>query len=134
VVIEVAFRAVPEKHRSGGFGYTGRADITLTSYGLRADELKVIFSQLEQDALTDLMAFSGSNDTEDFQKLVRLIQEMVEDARVPSPDKPSDGGNPFSALLSLVASWFRPKGEVVLFNRKMIKSLLLITSEVRTRL
>ena len=109
VVIEAAFRAVPEKHRSGGFGYTGRADITFTSYGLRADELKIISSQLEQDALTDLTAFSGSNDTEDFQRLFRLIEEIVEDAKVPSPDKPSDGGNPFSTLLSLVASWLRPK-------------------------
>lgn len=111
VVVEVGFRALPEKHRSGGFGYTGRADITLTSYGLRADELKVISSQLEQDALTDLLAFSGSNGAEDFQKLVRLTEEMVENVRVPSPDKPSDSGNPFSALLSLVASWFRPKKE-----------------------
>ena len=111
VVIEVTFRVVPAKHRSGGFGYTGRADITFTSYGLRADELKVISSQLEQDALTDLMVFSGSDDTEDFQRLFRLIEEIVEDAKVPSLDKPSDGGNPFSALLSLVASWFRPKEE-----------------------
>lgn len=111
VVIEVAFRAVPEKHRSGGFGYTGRADVTFTSYGLRADELKVISSQLEQDALTDLMAFSGSNDTEDFQRLFRLIEEIMEDAKVPSLDKQSNGDNPFSVIFSSVASWFRPKEE-----------------------
>ncbi len=114
VVIEVAFRAVPEKHRSGGFGYTGRADITFTSYGLRRDELKALSSQLDQDALADLMTFSGSNDTEDFQKLVRLIEEMVEDEGVQSLDKQSDDGNPFSALLSLVTSWFHPKEEAAI--------------------
>ena len=62
LILELKFRAAPERTAGGAYGYRGRFELTLTSYALNADELAALRRELDRDNLdTTLRALGGDS-------------------------------------------------------------------------
>ncbi len=97
LVIEVMFRTSPEQPHGGGFQHRGRIEITLTSYALRDDELRLLQAQREREDLRRMVGAVGVMDERTLTELENDLNRLV----MPSEDvsEPvSEDTNPFSAL------------------------------------
>ncbi len=99
LILELKFRAAPERTAGGAYGYRGRFELTMTSYALNADEVVALRRQLDRDNLdTTLRALGGDSGkviTELVQHVETLVARPVKE-KEPEPDDP----NPFTSLLA----------------------------------
>jgi hypothetical protein len=103
LVVEVTFRTAPEQARGGGFHHRGRIEITLTSYALREDELRLLQVERERE---DLRQMVGAVSVVDEQTLTHLEEELNR-LVMPAPnvsEPASEDTNPFAALWIAVKS------------------------------
>lgn len=108
LLAEIVFRAIPEQARTGGFVYRGRAEITLTSYALRQDELEPLQLVLEQTGIQRLLKQLGSREA-DMQKIFSFLEESRREPPEQVPAK-SDVG-PFQALWAAAKELVMPSGD-----------------------
>jgi len=106
ILVELRFRALPERPRQGGYLFRGRLEITFTSYALNEDELKALKEELEKDDLGDVFrAVAGSTDKELSQLQAELAEFLGDERHLSRPEtKAGDESqdiNPFSALFSI---------------------------------
>jgi hypothetical protein len=86
LIIEWKIRAAPERNSSGGYGYRGRFDLTLTSYALNADELAVLHQELNREDLDELIHSVGDDSARTLQDLVKEIDSLInEPSKYPRP-------------------------------------------------
>jgi hypothetical protein len=103
LVVEAIFRTTPDQARGGGFHHRGRVDITLTSYALREDELRLLQAERERE---DLRWMVGAVGIMDDRALASLEEELNRLARPPDKAAPlaSQDTNPFAALWGALKS------------------------------
>jgi hypothetical protein len=99
LVLELKFRAAPERTAGGAYGYRGRFELTLTSYALNADELAALHRELDRDNLDTtmraLVGDGGNAITELIKQVETLVAGPVKE-KEPEPDDP----NPFTSLFA----------------------------------
>lgn len=112
IVVEFTFRAAPERAGQQGYGFRGRVQITLTSYALTSDELKILRRDLDRDNISDVMkAIEGATD-ESIGRLAEDLDEFLNDKPFDLEEKKnSQETNPFSALFSIFVPEKKEKKE-----------------------
>lgn len=106
ILVELRFRALPERARQGGYLFRGWLEIVFTSYALNEDELKALKEKFEKDDLGDVFrAVAGTTD-EGLSQFQADLAEFLGDERhlSRSETKAADESqdiNPFSALFSI---------------------------------
>jgi len=142
-VVEVNFRSTPTKvgqhHR-----YTGKAEITFTSYALNDDELALLRNQLEKDDLGDAMKFIEGATEESLKQIKDDIEEFIGEGEKKEEEeekkkKEAEETNPFSALFSFFTKPKEEKKEKALWPivkdgdyEKVIRSGAIIDARRRT--
>ena len=99
LILELKFRAAPERTAGGAYGYRGRFELTLTSYALNAGELAALRRELNRDNLDTTMRALGSESGKFITELVQHVETLVAGPvkeKEPEPDDP----NPFTSLFA----------------------------------
>ena len=99
LILELKFRAAPERTAGGAYGYRGRFELTLTSYALNGDELAALRRELDRDNLDTTMRALGGNSGKAIAELVKQVETFVAGPvkeKGPEPDDP----NPFTSLFA----------------------------------
>ena len=99
LILELKFRAAPERTAGGAYGYRGRFELTLTSYALNADDLAALRRELDRDNLDTTMRALGGDSGKAIAELVRQVETLVAGPvkeKEPEPDDP----NPFTSLFA----------------------------------
>ena len=111
LILELKFRAAPERTAGGAYGYRGRFDLTLTSYALNVGELAALRQELDRDNLDTTMRALGGDSGNAIAELVQHVETLVAGPvkeKEPEPDDP----NPFTSLFAFKKTF---RGE----NRKI---------------
>lgn len=107
LIIELRFRAVPERVTAGSHAYRGRAELTFTSYALNDDEITVFKRELQRSEWGEVLGMLEHTTTTQLDALLADLDELLTE----EPSKPEapveEDTNPFSALFSIF-SWFKP--------------------------
>lgn len=104
LILELKFRAVPERTAGGAYGYRGRFELTMTSYALNADELSALRQELDRDNLDTTMRALGGDSGKGIAELVKQVEALVAGPvkeKEPEPDDP----NPFTSLFAFKNSF-----------------------------
>ena len=99
LILELKFRAAPERTAGGAYGYRGRFELTLTSYALNADELTALRRELDRDNLDTTMRALGGDSGKVIAELVQHVETLAagpDKEEEPEPDDP----NPFTSLFA----------------------------------
>jgi len=99
LILELKFRAAPERTAGGAYGYRGRFELTMTSYALNAGELAALRRELDRDNLDTTMRTLGGDSGKAIAELVKQVETLVAmpvKEKEPEPDDP----NPFTALFA----------------------------------
>ena len=99
LILELKFRAAPERTAGGAYGYRGRFELTLTSYALNADELAVLRRELDLDNLDTTLRALGGDSGKAIAEVVQQVETLVAGPvkeKEPEPDDP----NPFTSLFA----------------------------------
>lgn len=97
LVIEVMFRTSPEQSREGGYHHRGRIEITLTSYALRHDELRLLQAEREREDLRWMVEAVGVMDERTLTELENELNRLLRPSENVSQPV-SEDTNPFSVL------------------------------------
>jgi hypothetical protein len=107
LIIEMRFRAVPERAAPGSHAYRGRAELTFTSYALNDDELAVFRRELQRSEWGEVLGLLERDTATHLDALLADLDELLAEEQ-PMPTQPaSENTNPFSALFSII-EWFKP--------------------------
>ena len=102
VLVELKFRSVPDlaDQNRRGYVYRGRAEITLTSFSLNEDELKVFEEELKKDDLSDTYELIEGVTEKSLSHIQDDIDEFLEEKKEKQEEKKenSEDINPFSAI------------------------------------
>ncbi len=118
LILELKFRAAPERTAGGAYGYRGRFELTLTSYALNAEELAALRRELDRDNLDTTMRALGGDSGKAIAELVKQVETLVAGPvkeKEPEPDDP----NPFTSLFAFKKTFgsenkrIEPGGETV---------------------
>jgi hypothetical protein len=99
LILEVKFRAAPERTAGGAYGYRGRFELTLTSYAMNGDELGALRRELDRDNLGTTLRALGGDSGKAIAELVKQVETLVAGPvkeKEPEPDDP----NPFTSLFA----------------------------------
>ena len=99
LVLELKFRAAPERTAGGAYGYRGRFELTLTSYALNADELAALRRELDRDNLDTTMRALGGDSGKAIAELVKQVETLVA-GPVKEKEPESNDPNPFTSLFA----------------------------------
>jgi hypothetical protein len=103
LIIELRFRAIPERTKGGSYAYRGRAELTFTSYALNDDELAVFIRELQRSEWGEVLGLLEQDTAANLDSLLgdldELLAESPPEPKAKSPAK--EETNPFSALFSL---------------------------------
>jgi hypothetical protein len=101
LVVETVFRTAPEQPRGGGFHHRGRIDITLTSYALREDELRLLQVEREREDMRQMIGAVAFMD----ERTLTDLEEELNRLAMPSDkvsEPTSEDTNPFAALWNAI--------------------------------
>ena len=108
LVLELRFRARPHRSRSQGYAYRGKAEVTMTSYGLHDNELSLLRNALETNSLRNSLQIGAGEAANTLSELVHQIERLVHPKQAaPAQESTPDQMNPFSAVFSLFSAFFR---------------------------
>jgi hypothetical protein len=102
LIVELRFRAIPERTKGASYAYRGRAEMTFTSYALNDDELAVFTRELQRSEWGEVFGLLEHKSATNLQYLLSDLDELLAEA----PDEPTpksattEDTNPFSALFS----------------------------------
>ena len=99
LILEIKFRAAPERTAGGAYGYRGRFELTLTSYAMNGDELAALRRELDRDNLDTTLRALGGDSGKAIAELVQQVESLVAGPvkeKEPEPDDP----NPFTSLFA----------------------------------
>jgi len=103
LMVELRFRAIPERTKSASYAYRGRAELTFTSYALKDDELTVFVRELQRSEWGEVLGLLEHDTTTNFDSLLSDLDELL--AEPPAEPKAKlaarEETNPISALFSL---------------------------------
>jgi len=102
----MSFRARPHRSESEGHVYRGKAELTLTSYGLHDDELSVLRRAVEANILRDSIQMGAGEATDALDSLVHRIEQLVNPQSLRTAANTSPEINPSSALLAALREVF----------------------------
>jgi len=102
-IIEFKFRSTPEKV-GGHHRYSGKVEVTFTSYSLNEDEIATLKRELEKDDDLNAMSFIEGATGESLTHIAEEVEDFLEDKKVETKEKEEKGKdtNPFSALFSFL--------------------------------
>jgi hypothetical protein len=109
LVIELKLRAAPERISSGAYGYRGRFELMMTSYGLNPEEMTVLREEIDRESLGEVMASVGGKASETLNQLLSQMESLV--AEPAKPEAKTDDPNPFLALFGLEDRRSESEGE-----------------------
>jgi len=102
LLVELRFRAIPERTKGASYAYRGRAELTFTSYALNDEELAVFVRELQRSEWGEVLGLLEQDTATNLQALLGDLDELLADAPAKTPEQkraPNDT-NPFSALFS----------------------------------
>lgn len=108
LLIELRFRAIPERTKSGHYGYRGRVTMTFTSYALREDELRVLVRELQRNDWGEVLGLVEGDLAGNLNAMLNDLDELlVEPSGATTTGQPeqSNDANPFTALFDF-SGWF----------------------------
>lgn len=111
LILELKFRAAPERTAGGAYGYRGRFELTLTSYALNGDELAALRRGLDQDNFDTTMRALGGDGGRAIAELVKQVEALMTGPvkeKEPEPDDP----NPFTSLFAFKETFGRQNKEI----------------------
>ena len=103
LLVELRFRAIPERTKGAAYAYRGRAELTFTSYALNDDELSVFIRELQRSEWGEIFGLLEQDSATNLKSLLDDLDELlaVEPAKEPDAKAESIDINPFSALFSI---------------------------------
>jgi len=103
LMVELRFRAIPERTKGGSYAYRGSAELTFTSYALNAEELAVFVRELQRSEWGEVLGLLEQDTATNFDSLLSDLDELLAEAPAKSTQQKSTSTdtNPFSALFSL---------------------------------
>lgn len=111
LIVELRFRAVPERTTAGSYAYRGRAELTFTSYALNDDELAVLRREMERNEFGELFSMLEQKTPDTVHRLLSDLGELFRGNFQPKEAKPAtEDVNPFSTLFS-IGEWFKSSPE-----------------------
>ena len=103
LVVEATFRTSPEQAHGGGFHHRGRVEVTLTSYALREDELRLLQIEREREDMRQMIAAVAFTDEGTLAALEEELNQLATTSDKISEPAPEDT-NPFAALWDAIKS------------------------------
>jgi hypothetical protein len=109
LLIELRFRAIPERAKAGHYGYRGRVTMTFTSYALREDELRVLVRELQRSDWGEVLGIVEADLAGNLSALLNDLDELLVEPDTTAvssgkPESPSTNANPFTALFDF-SNW-----------------------------
>ena len=103
LIIELRFRAIPERTKGASYAYRGRAELTFTSYALNDDELDIFIRELQRSEWGEVLGLLEQDTAANLDSLLSDLDELLaESPAEPKSKAPTkQEANPFSALFSL---------------------------------
>lgn len=103
LLIELRFRAIPERAKAGHYGYRGRVTMTFTSYALREDERRVLVRELQRSDWGEVLGMVAADLAGNLNALLNDLDELLVDPDTPAvsagqSESTSADVNPFTAL------------------------------------
>jgi len=106
LIVDLRFRAVPERVAAGSHVYRGRAELTFTSYALNDDELTLFKRELQRSQWGAVLGLLERDTTLQLNALLGDLDELLAEETPKAPAPTPEDTNPFSALLSII-HWFK---------------------------
>ena len=106
LVVEMKFRAIPERTKAGSYAYRGKAEFKFSSYALNDAELTVLQREITRNEYGEMFGILEQKIPGSLNGLLADLDDLLGEAQpklVGSKSKPEDT-NPFVALFS----WFKP--------------------------
>ncbi|NOS71523.1 MAG: hypothetical protein HOP33_16555 [Verrucomicrobia bacterium] len=108
LIVEIKFRAIPERVKSGAYAYRGRAELQFTSYALTDAELTILRRELNRSEWGEMLGMLETNLSGNLNALLNDLDELLVEPKAEKatkqPDKTNDP-NPFTALIDFTG-WF----------------------------
>lgn len=108
LIVEIKFRAIPERTKSGAYAYRGRAELRFTSYALNEDELTILRRELNRSEWGEVLGMLETNLSGSLKALLNDLDELLVEPKevhlTPKSEKSPDP-NPFTALFDF-SDWF----------------------------
>ena len=103
LIVELRFRAIPERTKGGSYAYRGRAELTFTSYALNHDELAVFIRELQRSEWGEVLGLLEQDTATNLDSLLGDLDELLAEPPTEHKAKPTakEETNPFSALFSI---------------------------------
>ena len=123
LILELKFRAAPERTAGGAYGYRGRFELTMTSYALNADELAALRRELDRDNLDTTLRALGGDSGKAIAELVQHVETLVagpEKEKEPERDDP----NPFTSLFAFKKTFGERKSRKSKLARNLLSQSL----------
>jgi len=134
VLIELKFRAIPERFQQGqqgGYGFKGKADVIFTSFALNEEERELFKEQLEWDDFKDLYSMITGATEESLKQIQDDINEQLgESDKKETKKTTSEETNPFSALFSIFTDIFNKKEQDKSKDKKEKKIEIIQDSDI----
>jgi hypothetical protein len=112
LIVEIKFRAIPERTKIGAYAYRGRAELRFTSYALNEDELTVIRRELQRSEWGEVLGMMETNLSGNLNALLNDLDELLVEPKQEhtATDKSESFAetNPFTALFDF-SEWFSRK-------------------------
>jgi hypothetical protein len=99
LILELKFRAAPERTAGGAYGYRGRFELTMTSYAMNAGELAALRRELDRDNLDTTLRALGGDSSKAIVELVKQVETLVA-GPVKEKEPEPDDLNPFTSLFA----------------------------------
>jgi hypothetical protein len=108
VLIELSMRAIPERMRSGMYGFRGRTEMRLTSYALNDEELIALQREMSRDDLSESLQLLNDESALELSAVLSEIETLLEEPEQTEAPPQTEDTNPFSSLFSF-REWFSPE-------------------------
>jgi hypothetical protein len=108
MLVEIRFRAIPERAKTGGYAYRGRAQLKFTSYALSEAEIMILRRELQRSEWGEVLGLLETNLAGNLNSMLADLDELLAEPKSVTPAKesePSDNPNPFTALFDF-SGWF----------------------------
>ncbi len=110
VIVEFRFRGIPQRVQAGQghWGFGGKTTITLTSYALNEEELKVLKDQIEKDDFGEVMKLIEDSTDVSLKELQNDIDEFLDESnetkkkQAEEKRRSEQDVNPFAALFDFL--------------------------------
>jgi len=102
MIIEFSYKSYPERLQSQGYGFRGKVEVTLTSYGLNDEEVKILKKMIEKDDLDDLVSILEKSTDESLGKVQEEIDHFLNEKEKKDEKKKEVDSDPFSELFSFL--------------------------------